>query len=388
MRALEKYRSCYCDRCHCRHCNRLKCSDSLVPCACRDCIDERSNTYKSCHKLPGCEECSVKPLTRDCYCETCHCSGCGQLKCKDNLLPCDCANCIDQVHSKYRDCHTLIPGCACSPTIRAPGPPDQNLGSIATDSDESETLATFVPFEESNAGGATVRPPNTSHSTAATVEHSAVRLEVFEPEVETVRRKAGNRPVLREAHNASRTPESDSTCIVHYCLFDNDPFVTRECGGGGGGCCSCQDCKRHCEHVFNRCKRCLKYTCHGCKLCCGSITQKCKHCLELSCSEWWRWIKTFFSKRWLWTKTVFSPWFFQYFMSLSNLMVRMVYGTNLGVLLESKRIVTKDKFGRQTMYIDEIPIVENSNSLHFMLVLKAFLWVAFTLSTGGRYILH
>ena len=65
------------------------------------------------------------------------------------------------------------------------------------------------------------------------------------------------------------------------------------------------------------------------------------------------------------------------------MVVRVVYGTKLGLLRESPKTVTVDKFGRQTTFIDSFPILENSNYFQFMLTLKALIWVAFSLTTGS-----
>ena len=274
--ALKSYtNSCPCDKCHCSWCNRLKCDDDIAPCSCKDCIDVESNAYKSCHKLPGCEYCSVKPP-----------------RAKDTT-----------------------PGTSHEPDSLKAQP----------------------------TGSANIEPA--CHDPTASLKDVTIAFSGG-----TVKRK--------------------NTCTVQCCVFGDDSYYTRSCythncrrsDGQGNECCECgsEDCKLKCKH------------------CCKHAFQMCKQICN--CSGWCPWLKLVFRP---WLKFVFAPWFFHSFVSLSNVATRIVYGTSYGVLLESKRIVTRDKFGRQTMYIDEFPVLNNSNSLHFMFSLKAFLWLGFTLSTGA-----
>ena len=285
--ALKSYtNSCPCDKCHCSWCNRLKCDDDIAPCSCKDCIDVESNAYKSCHKLPGCEYCSVKP-----------------------------------------------PAFASGP-----GSEDTTPGT----SHEPDSL------KAQPTGGANIELA--CHDPTASLEDVPV----------TVKRKVCSSTDSKTSRSASCSADDSDTCTVQCCVFGDDSYYTRSC--------YTHNCKRSDGQGNEYCE-------------CGSEDCKLKKCKQIcNCLGWCPWLKLIF---WPWLKFDFAPLFFHSFVSLSNVVTRMVYGTSYGVLLESKRIVTRDKFGRQTMYIDEFPILNNSNSLHFLFSLKAFLWLGFTLSTGA-----
>ena len=71
------------------------------------------------------------------------------------------------------------------------------------------------------------------------------------------------------------------------------------------------------------------------------------------------------------------------FLKVGNLVARLLLGGKLGLLRETKKTVTKDKFGREAMYINELPISKKSHLLHFMLGLKFLVFLAFCLATGA-----
>ena len=81
----------------------------------------------------------------------------------------------------------------------------------------------------------------------------------------------------------------------------------------------------------------------------------------------------------------YSKLWFVYFelMGLFNFIVRVVYGSNQGVLREIPRVTYIDKLGRQVVYVDDIPVLEKANFFQFILIIKALLWLAFSLSVGA-----
>ncbi len=57
-------------------------------------------------------------------------------------------------------------------------------------------------------------------------------------------------------------------------------------------------------------------------------------------------------------------------------LVRLLFGRKLGLIRETKKELTKDRFGREMEYINEYAMGEN-HCLHFMIVLKVIVFMAF-----------
>lgn len=76
-----------------------------------------------------------------------------------------------------------------------------------------------------------------------------------------------------------------------------------------------------------------------------------------------------------------DPWsYFSFLLHLGDIVIQIVYGSSFQTLLRKYKLVTEDKLGNQKLYLS---IFKKSKSLYFMLMLKAYVWLAFYLSIGS-----
>ena len=69
-------------------------------------------------------------------------------------------------------------------------------------------------------------------------------------------------------------------------------------------------------------------------------------------------------------------------LKFGNWLVRLLFGGKLGLVREVPRATTVDRFGRERIFINEHFVMDRTHFLHFMLVMKVLVFLAFCLATG------
>ncbi len=69
-------------------------------------------------------------------------------------------------------------------------------------------------------------------------------------------------------------------------------------------------------------------------------------------------------------------------LKFGNSLVKLLFGGKLGLVREVPRAATFDRFGREQIYINEHSVEDRTHFLHFMLVMKVLVFLAFCLATG------
>ena len=293
-------------------------------------------------------------------CDYCHCTRCNRLMCMDNpATPCACEDCIDRVQASdplvpgensnpddggdrkkgsYKSCH-FFPGCdECSKE-----PPELCLCETCHCTHCKKLLC-----EECECIDCTKRNEKPCHRMSKCKCSSEL-----EQSTSTLPAESTSTPQASRLSVASRQEKSVPMLEIIQLDRTDSGKRTEEFVLDSPTPVAFADDVPNDERPCNRCVR--------------------KCCTRSSYVRFWQW---FCSN---------IPWWHIYFvlMGIFNAVVRIVYGSNQGVLRDTPRVTYIDKLGRQVVYVDDIPVLEKSNYFQFILIIKALFWLAFTLSVGA-----